>query len=146
MVNHSQGFFAVKKKGIVIAQGWVWLDTNDTLVIDNIEFSNDRDCSEIFPILNKWLSTVKYPNIQLGLGYVEDSKLNNLTPVTETEMFWYKECNYLQPKSIYSDAKIRVWLKKDGDNLLYNKPYAEDYFEEEEHYFEDLPFGYENYR
>ena len=114
LLAQNGGFWAIEKKGKIIAQAEIWTgvidEREEVLVFDNIELSDDRDFELIREVLEKWLETSPYKNIVMGTGY------NVLTygykDVKEDIIQPYCEELYGQP---YTDTDTCVWLKKGGE-------------------------------
>lgn len=114
LLAKNAGFWAIEKKGKIIAQAEIWTGVIDkkeeVLVFDNIELSDDRDFELIREVLEKWLESSPYKNIVMGTGY------NVLTygykEVKEDIIQPYCEELYGQP---YTDTDTCVWLKKGGE-------------------------------
>lgn len=114
LLAQNGGFWAIEKKGKIIAQAEIWTGVidkkNEVLVFDNIELADDRDFELIREVLEKWLETSPYKNIVMGTGY------NVLTygykDVKEDIIQPYCEELYGQP---YTDTDTCVWLKKGGE-------------------------------
>ena len=114
LLAKNGGFWAIEKKGKIIAQAEIWTGVIDkkeeVLVFDNIELADDRDFELIREVLEKWLETSPYKNIVMGTGY------NVLTygykDVKEDIIQPYCEELYGQP---YTDTDTCVWLKKGGE-------------------------------
>lgn len=136
LINPYSGFVVFERNEQVIAQAWVWLTADkQTLVLDNIEFANNREISQFVKPLREWVKQSPYKNIQMGLGY------NEITGNVGYDRFDVKEGKYKNPKqwtkflthkmnkqyfvtSVYTDADRRTWLKKDGiiwDNIMTEK-------------------------
>ena len=59
------------------AQAWIWLTKKrKTLVLDNIEFANDRDIEDYIDIIMEYVKNSPYENIHMGMGY---NQLKNIT-------------------------------------------------------------------
>lgn len=114
LLAKNGGFWAIEKKGKIIAQAEIWTGVIDkkeeVLVFDNIELADDRDFELIREVLEKWLESSPYKNIVMGTGY------NVLTygykDVKEDIIQPYCEELYGQP---YTDTDTCVWLKKGGE-------------------------------
>ena len=114
LLAKNGGFWAIEKKGKIIAQAEIWTgvidEREEVLVFDNIELADDRDFNLIREVLEKWLETSPYKNIVMGTGY------NVLTygykDVKEDIIQPYCEELYGQP---YTDTDTCVWLKKGGE-------------------------------
>lgn len=125
LLNPDSGFLVFEKGKKIIAQAWIWLSTDkQTLVLDNIEFANDRKIKCIEPVLLKWVNESPYQNIQMGLGYNKDMKIGE--PYSSCDIGDYDNPNYNKDwfedvatkltaiEEIYTDADERVWVKKNG--------------------------------
>ena len=92
-----------------LAQAWIWeASDSKTLVLDNIEFANNRPIESVFTQLINWLKASPYKMIQLGVGYCEEiaGKFPGVSSANMPGLTNYKG---------YSDATVsRVWLKKDN--------------------------------
>ena len=114
LLAKNGGFWAIEKKGKIIAQAEIWTgvidEREEVLVFDNIELADDRDFNLIREVLEKWLENSPYKNIVMGTGY------NVLTygykDVKEDIIQPYCEELYGQP---YTDTDTCVWLKKGGE-------------------------------
>lgn len=109
VMHPDAGFLAIKKSGRVVAQGFCWLANSESLVLDNIELSNDRDVSLIIPVLREWLEKVSYPNVDIGIGY---NQMGIGFPATGEQEF----PDFMS--GVYTDARQRNWIKKNGVVLI----------------------------
>ena len=73
LLAKNGGFWAIEKKGKIIAQAEIWTgvidEREEVLVFDNIELADDRDFNLIREVLEKWLENSPYKNIVMGTGY-----------------------------------------------------------------------------
>jgi hypothetical protein len=114
LINPDSGFLVFEREEKVIAQSWIWLsEDKNTLVLDNIELSDERTPEDIQYLIEEWIAHSPYQNIQMGTGYNrvsigEDVDLENIC--------WYKQYWPLR----YTDAYKRVWLKRNGISSIYS--------------------------
>lgn len=96
LLNPKAGFWVVTKNSTqkVVAQAEAWELDEDTLVFDNIEFSNDAEISQYKEIVGKWLANTPYKNVIMGSGYNEflyEGRFENAggvkPPVTPYELY-----------------------------------------------------------
>ena len=94
----------------IIAQSWVWMHGEDTLVLDNVEFTNDvAHPKTVLKTMKKVLETLEYNNIFMGKQY------NEMSPLIDVEI---EAIPFSTPDGCYTDAEYGQWLKKDGEVLL----------------------------
>lgn len=107
LINPDSGFLVFEREEKLLAQSWIWLtEDKTTLVLDNIELADERTPYDILDLIKLWIKKSSYQNIQMGIGY------NNVhigIPVTEPLKWYSQHWRYK-----YTDANIRVWLKKDS--------------------------------
>ena len=112
------------------AQAWIWLSKDNTLVLDNIEFDNDRDYCDYIDIIIEYITKSPYDEIHLGLGYnTIDTSLFTFKGTKETFKKIprkYNDVDFLdiydeEMEDLYSDYEkhSHVILKK--NNIIYIK-------------------------
>lgn len=112
LLNPDSGFLVFEQEYKLLGQSWVWLSENkNVLVLDNIEFADNRKPIHILDLLKEWLRQVKYVDIQMGIGF---NQLSIGQPVKEYELYWYDQVWNQR----YTDANQRVWLKKNNRILI----------------------------
>lgn len=88
LINPKAGFWILTNKNTdkVLAQAEVWEEDDNTLVFDNIEFTNDADISLYKSAIGKWLSESSYPTIKMGTGWneMDDGTFRECGPVYPT--------------------------------------------------------------
>ncbi|AZB41539.1 hypothetical protein CEF21_04075 [Bacillus sp. FJAT-42376] len=108
LINPESGFLVFEKNSNLLAQSWIWLSEDGAvLVLDSIEFAENRSAGDIVELLRLWLKKASYPNIQLGIGF-NRTLIGEQVPAEHIK--WYKQCW----KERYTDAYERIWLKKNG--------------------------------
>ena len=130
LVNPDSGFLVFEKKGQIIGQAWVWLsEDKETLVLDNIEFANDREVKVVKDSLAAWCEAAPYPNIQMGMGY---NSIKYIGKKLETFKNEAGENVYLNSQGVechvawynqmwvrkYTDAKKRCILKEENVTVI----------------------------
>ena len=107
-------FLVFKKNGKLLAQAACWTAQNGEFVLDNIEFTNNRDASEIVPALSRWCALLHNKDVLMGTGY------NALTLGLKEKKS--ESIGLIQPKYdmeyIYTDTAHIVELKKRGEVLI----------------------------
>ena len=112
LLNPDSGFLVFEKGDKVLAQSWVWLSKDkEVLVLDNIEFADNRQPIHIIHLLKEWLKHVPYKNVQMGLGF---NQMSIGEPVATKKIYWYNQVW----KQRYTDANQRVWLKKNNKIII----------------------------
>lgn len=107
-------FLVFKKNGKLLAQAACWTAQSGEFVLDNIEFTNNRDASEIVPALSRWCALLHNKDVLMGTGY------NALTLGLKEKKS--ESIGLIQPKYdmgyIYTDTAHIVELKKRGEVLI----------------------------
>ena len=120
LVYEHAGFWIIENKDShkIFAQGVIWEKDPDTLVLDNIEFSDDRDdVSQFTELLGLWAKNSPYKNIYTGSTFyrmkvVIGGRAKLISgcnpPINET-------VKQIIGRSIHSNATGKqVVIKKDG--------------------------------
>ncbi|WP_338779823.1 hypothetical protein [Metabacillus sp. FJAT-52054] len=108
LLNPESGFLLFEKKSKLLAQSWIWLsEDGDLLVLDSMEFADNRSAGDIMELLRAWLEKTSYQNIQMGNGFNRPIIGEQVPP---EHIKWYKQ----HWKERYTDAYERVWLKKNS--------------------------------
>ncbi|MEO2222710.1 hypothetical protein [Priestia megaterium] len=111
LLNPDSGFLIFERKNKLLAQSWIWLTADHSiLVLDNIELADERKPEDIILLLKQWIIHSPYSDIQMGIGF------NDITigELVKEELKWYKQ----HWKYQYTDANDRVWLKKDNKLMI----------------------------
>lgn len=112
LINPDSGFLVFERGTKLLAQSWVWLSENQqVLVLDNIEFADNRQPEHILPLLREWVTASPYPDIQMGIGF---NKMQLGEEVAKEDMGWFTQ----HWNHRYTDANERVWLKRNQQVLI----------------------------
>ena len=118
---------AIVKKGVVVAQGFVWTDeAKDTLVFDNVEFANyknenfDNRTKFFTDIFAEWAKAMPYKNIHIGTGYLAGVMAGWGQQIRSEEFATIPSTT--KALACYSDYHQNArTIKRDGNMLIHAK-------------------------
>ena len=123
-LNDNAGFWVLEdKKGSILAQAMIWIDDNNSLIFDSIEFANtDLEgtavrIEQLRSIVAKWAKETDFKNIIMGVGRnygllqkMENAYKPKFNIPEEEDKLLHKDNFYFK---MYTDTNDCVYLKKD---------------------------------